>query len=102
MVVSLCVQSVGQFASGKVRIAAAYQYQVAGETAVGIEHPIGFDRGVETVVRPNQSESRSGGEKLGVGSRSEKLIRIAGVKGLASRERDDFDAPESARQVGRS
>ena len=101
MIVALGMQSVGQLAAGKIGIAAAHQHQISGEAAVGVEGAVGFDRGLESVVRPDQRHGRCGGEQLGVGSGSEKLVRIAGVKHFAGGERNYFDPPESARQVGR-
>ena len=101
MVVALGMQSVGQLAAGKIGIATSHQHQVSGETAVGVERAVGFDRGVESVVRPDQGHGRRGGEELGVGSGREQLVRIAGVEHFAGGERNYFDAPEATRQIGR-
>ena len=101
MVIALGMQRVGQLAAGKIRIAASHQHQVSRETSVGVEGAVGFDRGVKSVVRPDQGHGRRGGEELGVGSGREQFVRIAGVKHLAGGKRNYFDAPEATRQVGR-
>ena len=62
MIVRLGVQRVGKFASGEIGIAAAHQHQVAGKTAVSVERAVGFYRGVETIVRPDQRERGRSGE----------------------------------------
>ena len=62
MIVALGMQSVGQLAAGKIGIAAPHQHQVSGETAVGVESAVGFDRGVKSVVRTDQGHRRRGGE----------------------------------------
>ena len=52
--VEFFLQIVRKFSVRKIGVAAAYQHQIAGETAVGIKSAVSFHRGAETVVRTDQ------------------------------------------------
>src|SRR5580704_16499831 len=100
MIVARSTQVVRQFAARKIGVAAADQHEVAGKASIFVENSTGLDGGARRVIWPDQRERSGSGEQLGVGSRSEKLVRVLGISDFSGVDRHHFDAPESAGEVG--
>ena len=102
IVVALGAEIVGEFASREIGITAADEDEISVKAAVAIESAGGLDGGAELVIGTDQGERGGGGEQLGVRSGCEELVGILGVQRFARRERNDFDSPEAAGEIGRA
>src|ERR1019366_5808630 len=104
IVVALGAEIVRQFASGEIGIAVADKDEISVQAAVAVESAAGFDGGAELVVGTDQGERGGGGEELGVRSGREELVGVLGVqrfaRRFAGRQRNYFDSPEAAGEIG--
>ncbi|OLB85918.1 MAG: hypothetical protein AUI17_05070 [Acidobacteriales bacterium 13_2_20CM_2_55_5] len=65
-----------------------------------VQGAIGFNRGAEIVVRPDQRQRGCGGKQFGVRSGREQLVRILREKSFAVRKRYNLYTPEATSKVG--
>jgi len=73
--------------------------EISVQPAVAVERTGGFDGGAEFVIGTDQGERGRGGEELRIRSGREELVGVLRVQRLAGCQRNDFDSPESPRQV---
>ena len=100
IVVALGAEIVGEFASGEIGIAVADKHEISVKAAVAVESAGGFDGGAELVVGTDQGQRGGSCEELGVRSGREELVGVLRVQRFARRERNYFDSPEAAGEIG--
>jgi hypothetical protein len=66
---------------------------------VFVEDSGALDSGSEAVIGSNQGQRGCGGEKLGIGSRREELVRVLRVQNLAGGKGNDFNAPKAVTEI---